>query len=203
MRDGRFATAINCIDGRVQIPVLDWIRFYLNVDYVDLITEPGPDKVIISGSEMTYNAIFEKATLSIKTLGSQSISIVGHHDCRANPVSKEEHIEQIQSSVEIIEKWRLGVRILGLWVNEWSYIEVIRDTEKRLSKTGLKAAKTFADKCVDLCSKMPDEIKRMGKKARHQLSNGAPMVSRWNTPGRCHVNQRAKLRPTNQQNRSR
>src|SRR5262245_4421072 len=124
MRDGRFATAINCIDGRVQIPVLDWIRFYLNVDYVDLITEPGPDKAIVSGPEMKYNAIFEKATLSIKTLGSKSISIAGHHDCRANPVSKEEHIGQIQSSVEIIKMWGLGVRILGLWVNEWRYVEV-------------------------------------------------------------------------------
>jgi hypothetical protein len=129
MRDGRFATAINCIDGRVQVPVLDWIRFYLNVDYVDLITEPGPDKAIVFGSESTYNSIFEKATLSIKVLGSRSISIAGHHDCRANPVSKEEHIEQILRSVEIMEEWSLGVRILGLWVNEWRCVEVIKDTE--------------------------------------------------------------------------
>jgi len=131
MRDGRFATAINCIDGRVQVPVLDWIRFHLNVDYVDLITEPGPDKAIISGSEATYRSIFEKANLSIKTLGSKSISIVAHHDCRANPVSKEKHIEMIEECVEVLMKWRLGVRILGLWVNEWKYVEVIIDTEKR------------------------------------------------------------------------
>jgi|SRR5262245_2629612 len=130
MRDGRFATAINCIDGRVQVPVLDWIRFHLNVDYVDLITEPGPDKAIISGSEETYRSIFEKANLSIKTLGSKSISIVAHHDCRANPVSKEKHIELIQECVEVLVRWRLGVRILGLWVNEWKYVEVIIDTEK-------------------------------------------------------------------------
>ncbi|HKQ76237.1 MAG TPA: carbonic anhydrase [Blastocatellia bacterium] len=131
MRDGKFATAINCIDGRVQVPVLDWIRSYLNVDYVDLITEPGPDKVITYGTEWAYNSIFEKATLSIKTLGSRSISIVGHYDCRANPISKEEHIDQIQRSVEIIEEWRLGVRILGLWVNEWRYVDLIKDTEKK------------------------------------------------------------------------
>src|SRR5262245_12685325 len=136
MRDGRFATAINCIDGRVQIPVLNWIRFYLNVDYVDLITEPGPDKVIVFGSEITYNSIFEKAALSIKVLDSQSLSIVGHHDCRAKPVSKEEHIELIQRSVEEIERWRLGVRILGLWVNEWGYVDVIKDTEKDHRRRG-------------------------------------------------------------------
>jgi hypothetical protein len=130
MRDGRFSTAINCIDGRVQVPVLDWIRFHLNVDYVDLITEPGPDKAIISGPEATYNSIFEKAKLSINTLGSQSLSIVAHYDCRANPVSKEKHFELIHKCVEILTTWRLGVRILGLWVNEWRYVEVIIDTEK-------------------------------------------------------------------------
>ena len=137
MREGRFATAINCIDGRVQIPVLEWIRFHLNVDYVDLITEPGPDKAILSGSEATYNSIYEKARLSIKTLGSQSLSIVAHYDCRANPISNEKHIEQIQKCVEIIQQWRLGVRILGLWVNESRYVEVIIDTEndyRRLSE---------------------------------------------------------------------
>jgi hypothetical protein len=130
MRDGRFATAINCIDGRVQVPVLDWIKFHLNVDFVDLITEPGPDKALISGSETTYNSIYKKATLSIKTLGSQSISIVAHDDCRANPITKEKHIEMILECVEIMKKWRVGVRILGLWVNEWRYVEVIVDTEK-------------------------------------------------------------------------
>ncbi len=129
MRDGRFATAINCIDGRVQVPVLDWIRFHLNVDYVDLITEPGPDKALLSGSEATYNSIFEKTKLSIN-LGSQSLSIVAHHDCRANPVTKEKHIELILKCVSEIEKWKLGVRILGLWVNEWRYVEAIIDTEK-------------------------------------------------------------------------
>ena len=134
MRDGRFATAINCIDGRVQVPVLDWIRFHLNVDYVDLITEPGPDQVISSGSEAAYRSIFNKAVLSVTVLGSQSISIVGHHDCRANPVSKEEHLELIRESVEIIESWKLGVRILGLWVNEWRYVEVLRDTEEEFRR---------------------------------------------------------------------
>ena len=134
MRDGRFATAINCIDGRVQVPVLDWIRFHLNVDYVDLITEPGPDKTMIAGSEAVYRSIFDKVVLSVKVLGSQSISIVGHHDCRANPVSKEEHLELIRGSVGIIESWKLGVRILGLWVNEWRYVEVIRDTEEEFRR---------------------------------------------------------------------
>src|SRR5262249_9506003 len=129
MRNGRFATAINCIDGRVQIPVLDWIRFYLNVDYVDMITEPGPDRIISLEVDRIYDSIFEKATLSVKTLGTTSLSIVGHYDCRANPGTKEEHLDQIRESVMVLKRWSLGVRILGLWVNEWGYVEVIEDTK--------------------------------------------------------------------------
>ncbi|MGB3082317.1 MAG: carbonic anhydrase, partial [Candidatus Omnitrophota bacterium] len=41
-----FATAINCIDGRAQKPVTEFAIRKFKVDYVDLITEPGPDKVL-------------------------------------------------------------------------------------------------------------------------------------------------------------
>ena len=41
----KFATAITCIDGRVQQPIVDWMKLHTNVHYVDLITEPGPDRL--------------------------------------------------------------------------------------------------------------------------------------------------------------
>ncbi len=42
----RFGTALNCIDGRTQIPIINWLKENFDVDYVDLITEPGMDKVL-------------------------------------------------------------------------------------------------------------------------------------------------------------
>lgn len=36
----KFATAINCIDGRTQLPVIEWARKKYGVDYVDMITKP-------------------------------------------------------------------------------------------------------------------------------------------------------------------
>ena len=45
MRDNRFATATNCIDGRVQQPVLNWLKRSCSVSYVDTITEPGVDRI--------------------------------------------------------------------------------------------------------------------------------------------------------------
>jgi hypothetical protein len=43
MSSGRFAAAINCMDGRAQLPVIEWLKRECGVDYVDTITEPGPD----------------------------------------------------------------------------------------------------------------------------------------------------------------
>ena len=47
--DKKFATAINCMDGRTQLPTINWAMKELNVDYVDSITEAGPDKILAEG----------------------------------------------------------------------------------------------------------------------------------------------------------
>ncbi|HEX5734457.1 MAG TPA: carbonic anhydrase [Blastocatellia bacterium] len=129
MRSGKFATAINCIDGRVQIPVLDWIKLHLNVDYVDLITEPGPDQALALSTDIRAR-IFEKVCLSLKVHDPIAIAIAAHWDCIANPVSMQEHLDQIREGVRIIESWRLRRRAVGLWVNEWGYVDLISDTEE-------------------------------------------------------------------------
>ena len=50
MEDKKFATAISCMDGRVQDPISRYIKEKFNVDYVDTITEPGPNKIIAENS---------------------------------------------------------------------------------------------------------------------------------------------------------
>ena len=42
----KFVTAINCIDGRAQIPVIDWLKAATDADFVDQITEPSADKAL-------------------------------------------------------------------------------------------------------------------------------------------------------------
>ena len=47
MADGTFATAINCMDGRIQMSVNEFIRKEYGVNYVDTITLAGPCKVLV------------------------------------------------------------------------------------------------------------------------------------------------------------
>lgn len=125
MAAGRFGTAINCIDGRAQGPVADWVKMNGSVQYVDMITEAGADKVLAQGSPSQIESIKQKVLISVNAHKSAIVAVAGHHDCAANPVSKEEHAAHIHAAVQVVASWGLPVRIIGLWVNEWGYIEII------------------------------------------------------------------------------
>ena len=121
-----FATVINCIDGRVQKPVMEFAIKKFRADYVDLITEPGPDKVLSENKAPDIIESVKRRTLiSIEKHKSKIVAIVGHHDCAANPVRKEEHYRQIKKAVQSIKGWSSGIDVYGVWVNEKWEAELI------------------------------------------------------------------------------
>ena len=131
----KFATAITCIDGRVQQPIVDWMKLNVNVDYVDLITEPGPDKALNDGPVHVIDEIVRKVSFSILHHSSNIVAVTGHHDCAANDADKEEHIEQILEGVRVLLSYQINARVLGLWLNEWNSVELVWDTQTREAAT--------------------------------------------------------------------
>ena len=121
----KFGTALNCIDGRTQIPVIKWMKEKFGLDYVDLITEPGIDKVLSQGKWTETERLREKAIISINAHNSNVVAVVGHFDCAANPVSDFEHFRDIIASTYEVESWGLPVKVVGLWVDEFFYVHVI------------------------------------------------------------------------------
>lgn len=115
MADGTFATSVSCMDGRIQIPISNWIKENYSVDFVDTITEPGVDKVVANNSDL--ESIKTKIGISINAHKSKLVVVSGHYDCAANPVSDEDHIALIKKDIEVISSWNLGVDILGVWVD--------------------------------------------------------------------------------------
>ena len=105
MVEGKFATCISCIDGRIQLPLAKWIKENHSVDYVDTITEPGVDKNITKDS--VIESIKFKANISIHAHKSELVVFSGHYNCAANPVG-----------VEAISSWNLGVKVIGVWVDD-------------------------------------------------------------------------------------
>ncbi len=115
---GRFATAINCMDGRVQLPVINWMRENLSVDYVDMITEPGPDRLLAEGGA-GVDSVKARVLISVNKHGSDTILMVSHDDCAGNPVSPAEHAEHLGRSINLIRSWKLPVkRVLGAWIGQ-------------------------------------------------------------------------------------
>jgi carbonic anhydrase len=115
MSDKSFATSLSCMDGRVQIPMNDWIKKKYVVDFVDTITAPGIDKVIFDGN---ITSIKNSVMISVLNHKSSHIVVSGHFGCAGNPVSNEEHYSHIKKSVEIIDSWNLNVNVVGVWIDE-------------------------------------------------------------------------------------
>lgn len=121
----RFGTALNCIDGRTQIPVIKWLKENFGVDYVDLITEPGMDKVLSQGQWAENEMLREKVIVSITAHNSNVVAVVGHYDCAANPVSDCRHFHDIAASTSRVKSWGLPVIVVGLWGDEFWRVHVV------------------------------------------------------------------------------
>ncbi len=122
----KFCAVVNCMDGRTQIPANEFMKKKFDAEYVDTITEPGPDKIIAEASDETLlQSIFNRLDISVNKHGSKGMAIVGHHDCAGNPVSKEEHLRQTKKSVKILSERYPDVEVIGIWIGEdWKAEEI-------------------------------------------------------------------------------
>lgn len=126
MTEGTFATAINCMDGRVQLPVIEYLKNRFGVEYVDMITEAGPIKYLAENNEKTtVESIRKRVELSVSKHGSKVVAIIGHTECAGNPVERDIQIDQIKKSLELAKSWELAVQFFGLFVNERWEVEKI------------------------------------------------------------------------------
>lgn len=121
-----FCTAINCMDGRTQLPVNEYMRDRFGVEYVDTITEPGPIRILANREDVhLVESILQRINISVENHGSGAICVVGHHDCAGNPVDKNTQLDQIRQSLAMLREQYPKVELLGLWVDDqWAVEEV-------------------------------------------------------------------------------
>jgi len=113
------------MDGRVQLPVIDWMKKEFKADYVDMITEPGPDR-LLAENMFEVESVKKRVEVSVKKHGSKTVAVVGHCDCAGNQVCNDDHLQQIKSAVEIVDSWGFNTSVIGLWVDEhWLVHKII------------------------------------------------------------------------------
>ncbi|MEK7080364.1 MAG: carbonic anhydrase [Patescibacteria group bacterium] len=126
--DKKFACAINCMDGRVQDAVKNYMKENYGADYVDMVTEPGPNKILASPelAEGLVENIKKRVEISVHHHGSKVVAIVGHFGCAGNPTEKNVQIEQLKKCKEKVEAFGFPAEIVLLWVEgDWKTVELI------------------------------------------------------------------------------
>jgi carbonic anhydrase len=123
----KFACVINCMDGRVQDAVKDYMKINYSVDYVDMVTEPGPNKIIAENLDLVViENIKKRVQISTHHHASKVVAIVGHFGCAGNPTEKDEQIKHLQLAKKIVESFGLEVEVVLLWVDgDWKTVERI------------------------------------------------------------------------------
>jgi hypothetical protein len=126
MMNFRFGTAINCIDGRTQQVVIDYMKQKYNIDGVDMVTFPGADGIFSSGEHSDGIPLIQRAvSISTERHGSHIIAVVGHYDCAGNPGDREHHYTHIRRAVSEVSSWNLQAQVIGLYVNDKRQIEEV------------------------------------------------------------------------------
>jgi hypothetical protein len=119
MSGAKFAAAINCMDGRTQSPVIEWLQRERASDYVDTITEPGPVRILSEAKDApALESIRRRVEISVRKHGSSRVAIVAHADCAGNPVDRERQLSQLRLAAAAVRSWGFGVQLDLLWLGE-------------------------------------------------------------------------------------
>ena len=121
-----FCTAINCMDGRTQLPVINFLKDRFNAKYVDVVTEPGINLILAKQTDRRLvESIFNRVDISLDHHHSKGLAVVGHYDCAGNPAEKSEQLSHLKDAVTFLEDNYPETEIIALWVDEnWNVNEI-------------------------------------------------------------------------------
>ncbi len=114
----RFAAAINCMDGRTQLPVIRYLTARLEVAFVDMITAPGAVRWLCEETDCRERErLLAHLAVSLERHQAKDIAIVAHHDCAGNPLPDDAQKRQLQAAARFLGRRYPGCRILPLWLD--------------------------------------------------------------------------------------
>ena len=112
-----FGTAVTCIDGRVHNPLRSWALERWDIDHLDLVTLPGPDRVLASGTPGEVGEVTARVSVSGRAHASTLLIVAGHTDCAGDPVPAARHRAQIIEAVARCSTLLPGWHVVGVLVH--------------------------------------------------------------------------------------
>ena len=104
-----FSTAINCMDGRVQLPVTSFACHQFKVDYVDMVTGAGAVAYVDED-------LLRQVGISLKAHQSRGVVVAAHQGCAGNPIDDASHQSQCLIAAEKVRLAYPGVEVVAVWV---------------------------------------------------------------------------------------
>ena len=112
-----FATALSCIDGRIQRPVNDFLVAEFGVTHLDTVTRAGIIKYLTASYDPATTAIVLDLDASVRAHSSKRLALVAHHDCAGNPVDDDIQHRQLEDGVAHFRRRYPELDIVGVWVD--------------------------------------------------------------------------------------
>lgn len=114
------------MDGRIQLPVIHYLQKRFNAEFVDIITEAGPNLILAKRTNSSkIQSLLERLEISVDRHSSTGVAVVGHFDCAGNPTPQDAQYDHIQEAVRFLRAQYVDIEVIGLWVNEnWQVTEI-------------------------------------------------------------------------------
>jgi hypothetical protein len=125
----KFGTLINCSDGRVQYPVMDYLKKSYDIEFFDAANEAGPLLTLTKKTDKCrLISLKEQIRTSLEEHNSRFIALVGHHDCTDNPGDRAFQEKQMNEALDYLQRgFGKDLTYVGLYVNEnWEVEECTR-----------------------------------------------------------------------------
>ncbi len=116
----KFGTLINCSDGRVQYPVMDYLKKSYDIEFFDAANEAGPLLTLTKKTDKCrLISLKEQIRTSLEEHNSKFIALVGHHDCTDNPGDRAYQEKQMDEALDYLRRgFGKDLTYVGLYVNE-------------------------------------------------------------------------------------
>ena len=121
----KFGTLINCSDGRVQYPVMDYLKKSYDIEFFDAANEAGPLLTLTKKTDKCrLISLKEQIRTSLEEHNSKFIALVGHHDCTDNPGDRAKQEKQMDEALDYLQRgFGKDITYVGLYMKEDGEVE--------------------------------------------------------------------------------
>ena len=111
-----YGTIVNCMDGTIQLPAIDFVKKLWKVNRIDVITEAAPEKILSETKDQkTIERICQNIEASLCDQHTKRLAIVSHSGCEINIVSDKSKKEMLLKAVNYLKARYMDAEVTGIW----------------------------------------------------------------------------------------